>query len=49
MIPRYSREAMSQIWTEENKFKVWLEIEAHACSAQAKLGNIPQSAADAIS
>ncbi len=48
MIPRYSREAMSQIWTEENKFKVWLEIEAHACSAQAKLGNIPQSAADAI-
>ena len=45
MIPRYSRPEMVAIWTAENRFRIWFEIEAHACDAQAKLGVIPASAA----
>ena len=45
MIPRYSRPEMSAIWSEESKFQIWFEIEAHACDAQAKLGVIPEAAA----
>ena len=45
MIPRYSRPEMSAIWAPENRFRIWFEIEAHACDAQAKLGIIPKSAA----
>jgi adenylosuccinate lyase len=48
MIPRYSRPDMVAIWQPENKFRIWFEIEAHACDAQAKLGVIPESAAKAI-
>ncbi len=44
MIPRYSRPEMSAVWTDENKFKTWFEIEACACEALAKLGKIPESA-----
>ena len=45
MIPRYSRAVMAQIWEPENKLRIWFEIEAHACDAQAELGIIPKSAA----
>ena len=48
MIPRYSRPEMAAIWTPENKFKIWFEIEAHACDAQAELGVIPKAAAAAV-
>ena len=48
MIPRYSRPAMTQIWEPENKFRIWFEIEAHACDAQAKLGIIPEDAAKRV-
>jgi len=48
MIPRYSRPAMSAIWEPENRFRIWLEIEAHACDAQAELGIIPRDAARAV-
>jgi adenylosuccinate lyase len=48
MIPRYSRPDMVAIWSPETKFKIWYEIEAHACDAQAKLGVIPQENADAV-
>ncbi|MBF0095215.1 MAG: adenylosuccinate lyase, partial [Alphaproteobacteria bacterium] len=48
MIPRYSRPAMARIWEPENKFRIWFEIEAHACDAQAKLGVIPAEAAKAV-
>lgn len=48
MIPRYSRPEMVAIWDPANKFKIWFEIEAHACDAQAKLGVIPESAAKAV-
>ena len=39
---------MAAIWEPENKFKIWLEIEAHACDAQAELGVIPKDAARAV-
>jgi len=39
---------MKKIWAPENKYQIWLEIEAHACDAQAKLGVIPKEAAKAI-
>src|SRR6266853_3338928 len=48
MIPRYSRPAMSAIWEPQNRFRIWFEIEAHACDAQAALGVIPATAARAI-
>ena len=48
MIPRYSRPAMVAIWAPENRFRIWFEIEAHACDAQAKLGVIPKQAAKII-
>ena len=48
MIPRYSRPEMTAIWAAENKFRIWFEIEAHACDAQAALGVIPKEAAKAI-
>jgi adenylosuccinate lyase len=41
MIERYSRKEISEIWTLENKYRIWLEIEIAACEAQAKLGVIP--------
>ncbi|MGO0059016.1 adenylosuccinate lyase [Brevibacillus fluminis] len=41
MIERYSRPEMRAIWTEENKFKAWLEVEILACEAWSKLGVIP--------
>ena len=48
MIPRYSRPQMAAIWEPENRFRIRLEIEAHACEAQAELGVIPESAARAV-
>ncbi|MDG1210035.1 MAG: lyase family protein, partial [Paracoccaceae bacterium] len=48
MIPRYSRPDMVAIWSPETKFRIWFEIEAHACDALAKSGVIPESAAKAI-
>jgi adenylosuccinate lyase len=48
MIPRYSRPEMVAIWSPETKFRIWYEIEAHACDAQAELGVIPQANADAV-
>jgi len=48
MIPRYSRAKMSDIWEPETRYRIWLEIEAHACDAQAKLGAIPNEAARAV-
>ncbi len=48
MIPRYSRPEMTAIWEPENRFRIWFEIEAHACDAQAELGVIPREAARAV-
>jgi adenylosuccinate lyase len=48
MIPRYSRPVMAAIWEPAQRFQIWLEIEAHACDAQARLGVIPAEAARAV-
>ncbi|MEC2075024.1 adenylosuccinate lyase [Metabacillus fastidiosus] len=42
MIERYTRPEMGAIWTEENRFKAWLEVEILACEAWAELGTIPK-------
>ncbi|HKL68298.1 adenylosuccinate lyase [Salibaculum sp.] len=48
MIPRYARPEMTRIWEPATKFRIWYEIEAHACDAQADLGVIPRESAEAI-
>ncbi|MGB1388383.1 MAG: adenylosuccinate lyase [Paracoccaceae bacterium] len=48
MIPRYSRPDMTAIWSPETKFRIWYEIEAHACDAMANLGVIPKKNAEAV-
>ena len=48
MIPRYSRPEMVAIWSPETRFRIWFEIEAHACDAQAELGVIPKANAEAV-
>src|SRR5918995_40190 len=48
MIPRYSRPQMAAIWAPENRFRIWFEIEAHACDAMAELGIMPKASAKAI-
>ncbi|EUJ47738.1 adenylosuccinate lyase [Paenilisteria rocourtiae] len=42
MIERYTREEMGNIWTEQNRFQAWLEVEILACEAWAELGEIPK-------
>jgi len=44
MIERYTRPEMGAIWSDENRFSIWLEIEILACEAQAQLGVIPMEA-----
>lgn len=48
MIPRYSREQMTQIWHPANKFKIWRDIEVFACEAMAEIGMIPKDSAKNI-
>ena len=45
MIPRYSRPAMVNIWEPQTRFRIWFEIEAHACDALAEIGVIPKESA----
>ena len=48
MIERYSRKQMVDIWSQQEKFNIWFQIEAHACDAQAELGVIPTDSAKII-
>src|SRR5258708_2242586 len=48
MIERYTRPAMGRIWTEENKYRCWLQVEAAASAVLAEDGVIPTAAAEAI-
>jgi adenylosuccinate lyase len=48
MVPRYSRPQMTAIWSPQEKFRIWFEIEAHAADAQAELGVIPKEAARTV-
>ncbi len=44
MIPRYSRKGMARIWSEENKYASWLQVEVAALEAMAECGIIPREA-----
>jgi adenylosuccinate lyase len=48
VIDRYSRPQMRELWSEERKFSIWLEIETLACEAMADLGQIPGADAEQI-
>ena len=48
MIDRYTRPEMGAIWTEENRFKAWLEVEILACEAWSVLGEIPNEDVEKI-
>mgnify|MGYP001093083553 CR=1 FL=1 len=48
MIPRYTTAGMGRVWSDENKFAKWLEVEKAVAIAQAELGIIPKKAADDI-
>ncbi len=48
MVPRYSRPEMVSVWSQQNKFKIWFEIEAYACEAMAERDIIPKEASKAI-
>jgi adenylosuccinate lyase len=48
VIDRYSRPEMRNIWSDEHKFQIWLEIELLACEAMAELGQIPRKDAAEI-
>ncbi len=45
MIERYTRPAMGRIWTEENKYRCWLQVESAASAVLAEDGVIPAEAA----
>ena len=48
MIPRYARAEMAEIWSQQTKFAIMFEVEAHAADAMAELGVIPKQAAKVI-
>ena len=48
MIERYSRKQLTDIWSEENKYKIWLDVEIAAAEAMEKLGQIPRGVASVV-
>ena len=48
MIPRYTRQAMGRVWSDENKYRQWLEVELAASEALAEIGEVPKEAAEAL-
>ena len=48
MIKRYSRKELTDIWSEENKYKIWLDVEIAAAQAMEKNGQIPRGVASTI-
>ncbi|MGC1557694.1 MAG: adenylosuccinate lyase [Methylovirgula sp.] len=48
MIARYSRPEMVALWEPQTRFRIWFEVEAHACDALAELGVIPKQAAKTV-
>jgi adenylosuccinate lyase len=48
MIERYSRKQCAEIWTNETKYRIWLDVELAACEAYAEAGRIPKAAFDHI-
>ena len=45
MVPRYSRPAMTAIWSSENRYRIWFAIEVFAAEAMGEIGMIPVAAA----
>ncbi|MDA9889595.1 adenylosuccinate lyase [Candidatus Pelagibacter sp.] len=48
MIKRYSRKELTDIWSEENKYKIWLDVEVEAAVAMEKLGQVPRGVASIV-
>ena len=48
MIKRYSRKELTDIWSEENKYKIWLDVEVAAAEAMEKLDQIPKGVASIV-
>ncbi len=48
MIKRYSRKELTNIWSEENKYKIWLDVEVAAAEAMEKLGQIPRGVVSVV-
>ncbi len=48
MIARYSREKMEKIWSPENRYQKWLDVEICASEAMVKLGKVPESAINTV-
>ncbi len=48
MIPRYARPQMTEVWSQETKYRIWFEIEAHATDQLAELGVVPKAAAASV-
>ena len=48
MIERYTRPQMGAIWTEQNRFQKWLDVELAVCDVHAEMGTIPAAAAAEI-
>src|SRR5262245_857594 len=48
MIERYTRPEMGAIWTDENRFQKWLDVEIAVCEVHADMGTIPRDAVDKI-
>ena len=48
MISRYSRKELTKIWSEENKYKIWLEVEIAAAQAMEKIGLIPKGVSSTV-
>ena len=48
MIERYSRKQLTDIWSEENKYQIWLDVEVAAAEAMEKLGQIPKGVASIV-
>ena len=48
MIERYSRKQLTDIWSEQNKYQIWLDVEVAAAEAMEKLGQIPKGVASVV-
>ena len=48
MISRYSRKELTSIWSEENKYRIWLDVEIAAAQAMERLGHIPKGVSNVV-
>ena len=48
MIKRYSRKELTDIWSDKNKYKIWLDVEVAAAEAMEKLNLIPKGVVSTV-